>query len=211
MGWRPSNPFVPNQPNQPLHRPGRYTLELGAPRNVCRLVPLRRTPHLHPEDWRLVFDGFRDQLEISSASKDFVFLFPGTEAEGRAQLGNPASLAATQAVLVEVVRVFLYHERYRKLHQTLTIMYPLVVALPSLYPAPAQFLPALVSALLYSNGMAATGALQQPFYVELVTGMSVRELGLDCTAIGQGLQDVRGAWLGWGVGVPGKLGVYARH
>lgn len=174
---------------------------------MCRLVPLRRTPHLHPEDWRLVFDGFRDQLEISSASKDFVFLFPGTEAEGRAQLGNPASLAATQAVLVEVVRVFLYHERYRKLHQTLTIMYPLVVALPSLYPAPAQFLPALVSALLYSNGMAATGALQQPFYVELVTGMSVRELGLDCTAIGQGLQDVRGAWLGWGVGVPGKLGV----
>lgn len=172
---------------------GCYTLELGSPRNVCRLVSLRRTPHLLSEDWRVVFNGFRDQLQISSASKDFVFLFPGSEAEGHAQLGNPASLAAMQAVLVEVVRAFLYHEQYRKLHQTLTIMYPLVVALPSLYPAPAQFLPALVSALLYSNGMAASGPLQQPFYVELVTGMSVRELGLDCAAIGQGLQDVRGA------------------
>lgn len=143
---------------------GTYTLELGSPRNVCRLVSLRRAAHLLPEDWRVVYDGFRDQLEISSASKDLVFLLPGSEAEGRARLGNPASLSAMKGALVEVVRAFLYHERYRKLHQTLTTMYPLVVALPSLYSAPTHILPALVSALLYSNGMAASEPLQQPFY-----------------------------------------------
>ena len=101
-------------------------------------------------------------------------------------------MLAAQNIIIHVVGAVLYHERYRKLHQSLTLMYPLVIALPNTLPAPHQYLPAVIGALLYANGLASTDALRQPFYIELVTGMSIQELGLDCVGIGRGLQSVRG-------------------
>jgi hypothetical protein len=167
-------------------------LELGEPRHVCRLVPLRRQFYLNTEEWRLVYEGYRDQVEISLASKDIVFLHPAPQEEGHNFFGTPRLMSSIQTIAIHAVHDFLYHDRFSKLHSSLALLYPLVVALPSLFPPPERYTVSLINALMYSNGLASSEALQQPYYVESITGISWQTLGLRMEEIGQGLQSVRG-------------------
>ena len=142
---------------------------------------------LSEKDWYFRYDGFRDAIDIPAMSKEFVFLFDCGEGVIR-----PSEMMAMRDMIVNTVRIFLYDPRYSKLHQSLTITYPLIVALPRLYPDTKEWTAAMVGAALFWNGLGRSEALRQRFYLEAITGLSFAELGMTGDRIGQGLEDVRG-------------------
>lgn len=161
---------------------------------VCRLIPTCRKLVLSEKDWYLRYEGYQDSVDIPCTSKEFVFLFDYPDEDGARGL-RPADLVALRERIVDTVRFFLYDTRYSKLHQSLTLTYPLVVALPTLHPEPREWTAAVVGAALYWNGLGRSEALRQCYYLEAITGLSFADLGMTGDRIGRGLEDVRGKQL----------------
>jgi len=154
---------------------------------ICRLIPTVGRRVLSEGDWFLRYDGFNDMVDIPASSKEFVFLFDCQE-----NSISPSQVYSYWDTIVQTVRVFLYDSRYTKLHQSLTITYPLVVSLPRPCGEIKEWMAAIVGASLFWNGLGRSEALKQRFYLEAITGLSFAELGMTGDRIAQGLEDVTG-------------------
>lgn len=143
------------------------------------------------EQWSFVFEGFQAHLELPPSSQEFIFLYDASDAE--ASLFS-SSLDSTRAMLTSAVLFYLHDPSLNKLHQGLVTTYPLLVSLPQMWVSEREVRAAIFSAVLYTNGLGATEALRESFYIESVAGISPTELGLDCRKIGSGLSNIQGAY-----------------
>jgi len=165
------------------HATGHYTLEWEGPRHVCRLIPLRRVLQTGLGDWAIRYDGYCSSVTVEATAQEFLFLCMDAEAEGREQLGNAERLAELGRAISQAVHTLLYDKDFDYLRQSLTIMYPVLVALPGISPTAPYYLPAVASALLFANGMLSTEHSQQLVLARPL----VDQYGFDCNVTIQGL------------------------
>ena len=121
---------------------------------------------------------------MEATAQEFLFLFSGAAIEGLDVYNNAERLTELGRLCAQAVHTLLYDKEFANLRQSVPIIYPVVVALPRMFPAARYYLPAVAGALMFANNMLSTQGQDQQVQ------RAIGQYGVNCETTKQGLEGI---------------------